>query len=242
MKRIINPCVCDVGGKIPANAYVCIEYEEKKGRLSLCGVVGPTSGGNCTGGAGQCIDEIREGKPTEKWDADMLRRLCDIWDRWHLNDMRAACEHQRQLRWEEMAGEEIILRHYRLKADANKKKKDAEGAALSALRKGETFTPTEEQAFFAGLEYAADIYGEISDKLASYYDPKKPLYPGDCGPTEKKRRGWVRIEESPDGILCKPCPVCGYKYGTSWLKEDVPQDVLVWLFSLPVSERLPAWV
>lgn len=25
----------------------------------------------------------------------------------------------------------------------------------------------------------------------------------------------------------------GYKYGTSWLKEEVPNDVLEWLFSLP---------
>jgi hypothetical protein len=26
--------------------------------------------------------------------------------------------------------------------------------------------------------------------------------------------------------ISEPCPVCGYKYGTAWLKEDVPEDVL----------------
>lgn len=31
----------------------------------------------------------------------------------------------------------------------------------------------------------------------------------------QKALGWLRENEHPDGILCKPCPVCGYKYGTS---------------------------
>lgn len=29
------------------------------------------------------------------WTAERLRELLDIWARWHLNDMRAECEHQR---------------------------------------------------------------------------------------------------------------------------------------------------
>jgi len=37
-------------------------------------------------------------------------------------------------------------------------------------------------------------------------------------------------------------PDGGYKYGSAWLHEDVPQDVLDWLFSLPDSDRTPAWV
>ena len=72
--------------------------------------------------------------------------------------------------------------------------------------------------------------------------PKKPLLAGDESAIETKILGWLYPEDHPDGILCKPCPVCGYKYGTSWKKEDVPEDVVEWLFSLPDSEVKPAWV
>jgi hypothetical protein len=58
----------------------------------------------------------------------------------------------------------------------------------------------------------------------------------------KKAAGWVTPDEHPEGLLAKPCPVCGYKYGTAWNKESVPEDVLAWLRSLPDTEITPAWV
>lgn len=241
MKKIINPCSCEVY-RGTANAFVSIEYDEEGGRLSLRGVVGPMSNCDCKGSAGQCVDAIRNGTPANVWTPEMLQKLCDIWDRWHLNDMRPYCQHQKDLGWDKIAGEKITLHHYRLTDEANKRKKAAENAAMDALRKGETFTPSEEQAFFAGLEYGLETFDSLSEEIAPHYQPKKPLYPGDHGPTETKMRGWVRCEESDLGILCKPCPVCGYKYGTSWLKEEVPQDVLDWLFALPETERRPAWI
>lgn len=33
-----------------------------------------------------------------------------------------------------------------------------------------------------------------------------------------------------------------YKFGTAWLHEDVPADVLEWLQNLPPADRQPAWV
>lgn len=39
---------------------------------------------------------------------------------------------------------------------------------------------------------------------------------------EQKSAGWVRESEHPDGLLCKPCPVCGYKYGTAWCYMPIP--------------------
>lgn len=36
--------------------------------------------------------------------------------------------------------------------------------------------------------------------------------------------GWVRFtEHTPNGILCKPCPICGYKYGTRWNAVNIPE-------------------
>ena len=97
MKKIINPCKCDVGYRnhYTYNAFVEIVY--KNDILSLHGVIGPMISGNCRGSAGQCQDEIRKGVPKAPWTKEMVDKLCDIWDRWHLNDKRAGCEHQRAL-------------------------------------------------------------------------------------------------------------------------------------------------
>lgn len=240
MKKIVNPCTCKVG-KSAANAYVKIHYEN--GRLSMSGVIGPLASGNCRGSAGQCVDEIRAGNPTKGWNREMLDKFCAIWERWHLNDLRPECEHQRELGWPDMAGEQITLYHYRLNLEALKEQNAVEDAARAALRKGEIFEPTPEQTIYAALPYCLDIYEPLDGKEAArYYEPKKPLHPGDSGFTEMKLRGWIRNDESEMGLLCKPCPICGYKYGSEWNLEEVPQEVLDWLFNLPDTERQPAWV
>lgn len=240
MRKVINPCMCDVYGR-KYNAFVKIEYSYD-GQLSMSGVIGPMKNGNCRGSAGQCQDEIRKGEPKAPWTDEMLQKLCDIWDEWHLNDMRPYCQHQKELGWREQANEVLTLLHYRMTNAAHKAKRDAEHAAVAALQKGETFTPTDEQTFFASLPYSLDIYEEPNEIIASHYEPKKALYHGDCGATEFKTRGWVRYDKCEKGLLCKPCPVCGYKYGTAWQKEDVPQEVIDWLFNLPDTEIRPAWV
>ncbi len=239
MKKIVNPAICQISGSTRrARAFASIEY--KNGELSICGVVGPLSNGGCRGSAGQCREEIAAGTPAEGWDEEMLKKFSDIWKRWHLNDLRAACEHQRELGWETEAMQEVTIYHYRLTDEAIRKKREAEKAALDALRNGEAFTPSEEQVMYAALPASAKSFGKKFD--SPYYEPKKILYTGDTGPTERQTRGWIRYDENPIGILCKPCPVCGYKYGTSWNKEEVPQEVIDWLFSLPNSIIEPAWV
>lgn len=244
MRKVINPCKCMVytrsGREEMRNAFVKIEYNDS--RLSITGVVAPMGNGDCLRSAGQCTEEIRNGKPTDEWTREMLDKLCDIWDKWHLNDMRPYCEHQKKLGWDELAGKKVTLYHYRLKREASDKQKEAEKAAIKALKEGIAFTPTEEQIKFANLSYAITSHEELNGELADYYEPKKPLYSGDGGATETKTLGWLREEEHPEGILNKPCPVCGYKYGSSWIKEEVPKDVIEWLESLPETKVKPAWV
>ena len=254
MRKVISPCTCDVWygrNQTKARRAFCkIEFDGK--RLSISGVVGPKSNGDCWGSAGQCVDSIRRGKPVDGWTREMIDKFCDIWDRWHLNDMNPCCEHQRALGWKELAAEKITLYHYRLKNEAIKIKEAAEKAAIEALRKGETFTPSVVQQFFACLPSFLDTYCELKEDVAPYYEPKKSLYTGDKGGSETQFRGhvWYGKEEestitktlSEQGLLCKPCPVCGYEYGTSWLLEEVPQDVIDWLFSLPDTDITPAWV
>lgn len=84
-----------------------------------------------------------------------VKQLITTWKRWHLNDMRAGCEHQRAEDW----GSETLL-----------------------LKKSIT-------------------------NLAM----------------------WVTPQEHPKGVLTKPCPICGYKYGTAWLHEPLPNEVTEWI-------------
>ncbi len=239
MKKIVNPAICQISGSTrDARAFARIEFEN--GKLSICGVIGPASNGNCRGNAGQCREEIAAGTPAEGWDKEMLKKFSDIWKRWHLNDLRAACEHQRELGWEAEAAQEVTVYHYLLTSEASKKKDEAEKAALEALRKGETFTPSEEQVMYAVLPNWTESAGE--ELHSPYYEPEKDSGDKRKARVEGKTRGWIRYDESPIGILCKACPVCGDKYGSSWLKEEVPQDVIDWLFSLPEPTVIPAWV
>lgn len=239
MKKIVNPCMCSVG-KRRARGFVKIEYSAD-GRLSLTGVIGPLASGNCLGSCGQCVDAIRAGDPVGEWTRQMLRKLCDVWDRWHLNDMRPYCEHQRQLEWDKLAEKKVTLYRYRLKYEITQKQKSAERAALDALKCGETFTPDEEMVRLASLPYTVTSHQPLEGKNASYYEPRTPIYPGDNGPTEIKTLGWLTPEEHPDGLLGRACPVCGYRYGHGWQKEDVPKEVIDWLWSLPDTTVHPAW-
>lgn len=135
--KVVQPGVALGEGRL----FVTIRWDGT--RLSFTGVAGPMSNGDCRGSCGQvhrllddtlsCVDE---------WTPTTVRVLRGLWDRWHLNDMRAGCVHQRR--------------------------KSAP---------------------------------EISAK----------------------------------------CGVCGYKYGSAWLHEDVPVQVLRYLQSLPDSPDDHPW-
>lgn len=66
------------------------------GRLSLVGVEGPKSNGNCVGGAGQIGDHLEIREFAANWDGAKVKRLAEIWDRWHLNDMQAGTPRQEE--------------------------------------------------------------------------------------------------------------------------------------------------
>ncbi len=37
---------------------------------------------------------------------------------------------------------------------------------------------------------------------------------------------WVTRNEHPEGLLSHPCPTCGYKYGSAWLKRELPSEIV----------------
>ena len=124
INKIINPCKCEVytrrGDLTSKNAFVQIKYDGKC--LSISGVIAPLANGNCLGSAGQCVDEIREGVPTDEWTSEMLKKFCDIWDKWHLNDMRPYCEHMKELGWTEHIQDKVKIEKWTLTKEAYQKK------------------------------------------------------------------------------------------------------------------------
>lgn len=75
-----------VGHLNNTRVFVTIRFEDC--RLSLTGVVGPYTNGNCAGSCGQCDDVLIDPNfvPCEGINATLLHML---WNRWHLNDMNA---------------------------------------------------------------------------------------------------------------------------------------------------------
>lgn len=79
--------------KTESLVFVEVEWDGK--RLSFRGVEGPRSNGHCWGGAGQI--DLLDAEPvsySSGWDADKVKLLAGLWERWHLNDMRAGTPRQ----------------------------------------------------------------------------------------------------------------------------------------------------
>lgn len=244
--KVVNPCFCQVGSRErKSRAYVQITY--KDGRLSFTGVIGPKSNGNCVGPSGQISDELRKGLPTAAWNSEMLNQFCDIWDEWHLNDMRPYCKHQKQLGWPKMAKHKVSIYHYKLNNATIKIRSEAEKSALTALKDGRVFTPTAEQVAVYNLEQYISLPNLIEQDeagIANFYEPDDMCCgrAGVKGFIENEILGHLREDEHPKGILKKSCPICGYQYGTGWQTEPVPEHIIDWLKALPDSKSEPAWI
>ena len=210
--------------------YVKVEYSAD-GKLSLSGVEGPLPSGNCLGSCGQInMDGLNIENYAPGWNSGMVAKLTKLWDRWHLNNMRAGCEHQRGEGWER---EQVQIVTYRLQSailrQQNVLKRDNE----ERLASGETVTPTEDDMILLSLPFEGTAPVGFELPFPELYNVQN---------TETKWTNGLKPSEHPKGILTKACPECGYKYGSAWNKETVPDEVLNWLHSLPDTDRTPAWV
>jgi hypothetical protein len=80
-------------GHGPYGTVFCTVKFSKDGYLSITGVIGPKANGDCVGGCGQCRDFIVTDY-APGWNAGIAEQFREIWDRWHLNDMRAGSQIQ----------------------------------------------------------------------------------------------------------------------------------------------------
>lgn len=139
---------------------VFCKVEIKDGKLSISGVEGPKSNGDCKGSCGQIVmSGIEINEYANGWNELLNQQFQEVWNRCHLNDMKAGSEVQ-----------ETFLRN----------------------------NPVEKYE-----------YTEVCKKLA------------DAGLNPDKD---------------------GYKYGSQWKKEELPESVYLFLAGLPDSNVKPAWV
>lgn len=166
MKKTVRPGTIPNYNGEPMNIFATIKLDD--GKLSISGVEGPRANGDCAGGCGQIDMYLREPGgldgfiPAPSWTLEAMRRFLDLWERWHLNDMRAGSPSQSD--W---------LRVNPLEAVYPENHYDKTCEALAA----------------AGL--------------------------------------------NPDAS--------GYKYGSAWLREEVPADVIAELEALPEADKINPW-
>ena len=218
--KIINPGRIDAY-KNPYRNYtvpIFAKIEYNKGKLSISGVIGPRSSGNCAGSCGQFIMSFKEYDHrgyhsiddiilATGWTRETLIKFFDLWDRWHLNDLKAGCEHQRAMGWDK-----VLLDDSKPKSHDN----------MAAWKYPESWKNKAARFLYDNNILWVHIPKQIKKKLKLFSLATKDTH--------------------PRGVLCKPCPVCGYKYGTSWKSEEVPQSVIDFLFALPDTTITPAWV
>lgn len=242
----------------PLTLEVELRDTEKGTELSICGT--------WTDGAGQCRDALQMiDTPAHGITREDIERIGAIWDAWHLNGMRAGCQHQRAS-WP--LTEPIEFRTYSIDWDVRRdleRMADHDAAALSRDTGHATRAPFRKYSHAAQLLHLlrdAKIepfaYNSVTDtrqlaRLRQHFDliaphalkthsadadqywqglqdgrmmlkkaPKPPIFEK----IETLPRCQVRHTEHPDGLLCKPCPECGYGYGTAWRFEPLPADVL----------------
>lgn len=166
-RKVINPGSIKrwEGGRY-MSIFCQINFND--GKLSISGVEGPLRSGNCLGSCGQ-IDMHLRGKQGEiklarGWTRELLAKFFEVWERWHLNDMKAGTP-----------------------------------AQMAELEK-HTFPEGHGNHY----EWAKGILANAG----LFHDHSRN----------------------------------GYTYGTAWLREEVPADVIQFLESLPESEKVPAWV
>lgn len=254
MKKILRIGTVPQGTR-RADLFCAAEIQD--GKLSITGVIGPKSNGDAVGGCGQIDMEFAHRKPADDdrrysspiqpkeitfaqgWTSDLWFDFLDIWKKWHLNDMRPNCEHQVGDEWN--TSREITLYHFRLAPYVVDSVRDAKNRAKACIKSGETFKPTETETKYANMPDTITL--DRPDAPAGYV-PNGPQYTGDHynKPSETKTAGWVNPSEHPLGLLSKPCPVCGYKYGTQWRKAELPDSVRQFIAALPDADKQPAWV
>jgi hypothetical protein len=160
---------------------------------------------------GQCVDEVASYFPHH----NKAQRLVEIWKQWHLNGLNPDCTHQRK-NWNN--AKEIVLTQYQPKWEIYFGYKGYQ----SLHPQHSELTRIKKLGFEKDDTFQwKTVLDERTEELNKLVDEGKFLRR-----EERKKSGWVYPSEHPDGLLTKPCEVCGYKYGSAWVYEPLPQEII----------------
>ncbi len=176
--------------------------------------------GNYNGSLGQCLAKIATAYPNDA----TVQRLHAIWKLYHRNDMRPGCEHQRAENWGtkkitvvtvEVATWQI---HHQGEAvrQINALLRDGRPVPLASSWPLSRMVEEIVKDAKRGIVYQPKTEAEASWIKSRIIQIKQ----------EAKYSGHVYPQEHPEGVLTKPCPVCGYKYGSAWLYMPIPATVI----------------
>lgn len=192
---------------------VDMEYKEDgdKKRFSVSASVWNAFHSDIVAG-GQCLDSLQ---PYFK-HSPIFTEIFRLWKLYHLNDMHAACIHQAAQGWEEQAAEKVTLYVFTMTTEAIRERDALKRRILTAAQNGEAWKTSPVEQLLLSLEYSVKSENEaLPENISGYYKLKEK---------EVKVCGWLHPEEHSRGILGKPCPVCGYKYGHGWQYFPIPAE------------------
>lgn len=175
------------------------------------------NGGMVEGMGGQCLDSIKEAiGDTDK----IFNIIYDMWKKYHLNDMNPDCEHQRtDKEFQEQKNKKIICYKWlHLKPELQKEKEDLAKKIKKELSENGKINLNQREKYIYNLKKC--LYNHIGEYDTQIYQHKKE-------DVEYKTANWVDWNTHEDGLLLKPCPVCGYKYGSTWLYMPIEKNDLV---------------
>lgn len=217
---------------------VTLGLEEKPDglELSVSGAVWDARGSDIDTG-GQCLDTLAG--EVECWarlnsnaprymTPHRFQRLREVWKRWHLNGMNAACTHQRDSgAFDPMAPVEVVV--YKLTTEALKEQGIIRDHVTERLKADGRVELSDEARAVYALRYTVHEAPDADSYASGRYEvaERKTVraselwYPGTSGSTV--------LREDPRGILCKPCPTCGHPWGSAWLFEPLPDDVVTFV-------------
>ena len=216
MKRTFNFGKIDYLNHGRKDCAVTVDLElretEKGQELSICGEIWNARHTDIYCG-GQNLDTI-----ARYVKSPVFKELFRFWELYHLNGMHPECVHQAAFGWRDIAKRKVPLYTFTLTREARDAQQDLKRRIMQAAKVGESWTTSPQEQQLLSLSYSLTYHAEaLPEALASFYKLDK---------TESKALGWLRENEHPEGILSRPCPVCGYKYGSAWNFFPIPEQDL----------------
>ena len=178
---------------------------------------------------GQCIDSIWNEYHSQLKNRVLYMQIMELWTKWHLNDMNAGCKHQRAMHW---GDKQLTIATHQLIDSVWSKQRALESKAKEMLATTGKVTVNKRDQELLNLQWRIEGPEKLPANLKKFYELKG---------TEQKASGWVEPSMHPEGVLTKPCPKCGYKYGTSWVYVGIETKDLkkiMELLSIPALDQL----